>query len=156
MGTTETIIGLTLSLIVTIPLIAIPTYLLCRSHLGRIIEIVGALVLYLCKGIVKNWISAMIGLGFDQYFLFHFIWAIIEIPLFVFPIIGVILFVIELISIINLAMPYLPKPVRLTITIIGILLVALISFATVQLVGIVPVGYAIASALKSWNNDKNK
>ena len=102
MGTTETIIGLTLSLIVTIPLIAIPTYLLCRSHLGRIIEIVGALVLYLCKGIVKNWSSTMLGLGFGQYFLFHFIWAIIEIPLFVFPIIGVILFVVELISIINL------------------------------------------------------
>lgn len=156
MGTTETIIGLALSLIVAIPLIAIPTYLLCRSHLGRIIEIVGALVLYLCKGIVENWISTMISLGFNQYFLFHIIWAIIEIPLFVFPIIGVVLFVIELISIIKCAMPYLPKPVRLVITIIGILLIAVISFATVSLVGVVPTGYAIASAIKSWNSSKEK
>ena len=99
---------------------------------------------------------AMREAGFNNGFLYSVIEFAIEILLFLIPLIGVILFVVELISIINLAMPYLPKPVRLTVTIIGILLVALISFATVQLVGIVPVGYAIASALKSWNNDKNK
>ena len=156
MGGIELIFGIILSLILVAIIAVLPTIFLCRSHLGRIISIIVALIFFKCKAPIEELLRAMREAGFNNGFLYSVIEFAIEILLFLIPLIGVILFVVELISIINLAMPYLPKPVRLTVTIIGILLVALISFATVQLVGIVPVGYAIASALKSWNNDKNK
>lgn len=152
----ELIFGIGLSLVLIVIVVALPTFFLCRSHLGRIIEIVIAIVFAVSKEPVEEQFHAMRVAGFEEYFLFNLVDFTVGILLFIVPLIGGILFIIELISIINLAMPYLPKPVRLTITIIGILLVALISFATVQLVGIVPVGYAIASALKNWDNDKNK
>lgn len=150
----ELIFGMSLSLVLIVIVVALPTFFLCRSHLGRIIEIVIAIVLAVSKEPIEEQFHAMRVAGFEEYFLFNLVDFTAVILLFIVPLIGGILFIIELVSLINLAMPYLPKSVRLVITVIGILLVALISFATVQLVGIIPVGYAISSAIKSWNSNK--
>lgn len=121
MGGIELVFGIILSLILVAIIAILPTIFLCRSHLGRIISIIVALIFFKCEAPVEELLRAMREAGFNNSFLYSVIEFAIEILLFLIPLIGVILFVVELISIINLAMPYLPKPVRLTITIIGIL-----------------------------------
>lgn len=147
-----------LGMITSLAIVILLTIALCRSHVGRILEIAIAIACHLFnQGHHGNILEISNNYTIDNTpFTIAYVETILDVFVSILPFVGIVLFVIELISIINIAMPYFPKPARLAITIIGILLVAVISFATVQLVGIVPVGYAIASALKSWGNDNNK